>query len=589
MVVKKKRSFQNRRGTPSRSTSAAAAAAATTAATTTKSCSLHVTLLWTVGLAVGFLGFVNYGALSAIDKSVIVAGSVSSPTTTTTTTTTTNNNNTTTTSPRQLQQTLVRQAEEQIKKAKQQLQQAKEHRNEQQQEKPPSVEEDSPAEDTYHSLQYYLALSQKEGHDKERLLHLLQNNARLEEISEATYQKLPTWAQITFQYGTEARLVGYQEGHCRAFQADGLLGEKFMAPSGSFNSGTNLLADALVKNCVLPEREAKYKNMKENKNKLQGVRWQVPWGKHNPPQDQHFRANFHAPGGYSNMDPVQTLPIVMIRDPFRWMQSMCHNSYTGRWARLFRPEHRHYHCPNLWPTQAEWDQLKARHYLPILKEGMSFPKEIPGIHPAEAHFDNKVKPKPKLGAMVNLVSADQSPSDVDYIIPPTTNPLTPEQLKLHHFPVHVMYGNKQLNFTRFHASLIHLWNDWYGEYYHLAPSELPRLITRMEDLLFFPDQVVPKMCECAGGQLRNSINATGGGSGVQIPVASTKSTGHNSLATVKGQREQQTGYVDALIKYGNPTTRFLGHSPHDLQYAAHYLDREMMEAFGYQYPATTAK
>ena len=565
MVVKKKRSYR-------RSTSATTTAA-------TKLCSLHVTLLWTVGLSVGFLGLVNYGALSAIDKSV-VAGE--SSITTTTATATTNNNNNNNNNARQLQQFLARQAEKQIKEAKQQLQRAKEQLNNGQQQQQPRSTEDSPAEDTYHSLNYYLALSQKEGHDKERLLQLLQKNARLDEISEATYQKLPTWAQITFQYGTEARLIGNQEGHCRAFQADGLLAEKFMAPSGSFNSGTNLLADALVQNCVLPEREAKYK--------VKGVRWQVPWGKHNPPQDQHFRTNFHAPGGYSNMDPVQTLPIVMIRDPFRWMQSMCHNSYTARWARFFRPDHANYHCPNLWPTQTEWDQLKERQYLPILEEGMTFTKQKLGIHPAEAHFDDKVKPKPKLGAMINMISADQQQSQqsgADYKIPPTTIPLTPEQLKLHHFPVHVMYGNKQLNFTRFHASLIHLWNDWYGEYYQFAPSELPRLMTRMEDLLFFPDQVVPKMCECAGGQLRNATPTGGGESGVQIPVASTKSTGHNSLTTAKGQREQQTGYVDALIKYGNPATRFQGHSPHDLQYAAHYLDREMMEAFGYQYPPTT--
>jgi hypothetical protein len=35
------------------------------------------------------------------------------------------------------------------------------------------------------------------------------------------------------------------------------------------------------------------------------------------------------------------MPIVLIRDPYSWMHSMCHNGYTSRWKRSRA------HCPNL--------------------------------------------------------------------------------------------------------------------------------------------------------------------------------------------------------------------------------------------------
>ena len=219
---------------------------------------------------------------------------------------------------------------------------------------------------------------------------------------------------------------------------------------------------------------------------------------------------------------------------------------------------------------------------------MSFIKETPGIVPSEPVFDDQPKSKADIWGMTHLILDQQekrSTTDKDYTIHPFNVSLSPEQLKLHHFPVHIKYGNKNLNFTRHHASLVHFWNEWYGEYYRLTASELPHLMVRMEDLLFFPDEVVPKMCECVGGKLRNATSSTG----VNIPVTSTKSTGHKSLTTPKGKKIPQTGYVDALIKYGNPATRFHGHSPHDLQYASLYLDKKLMDAFRYQYPHPISK
>ena len=199
-----------------------------------------------------------------------------------------------------------------------------------------------------HTLEYFMDLSQREGHDKERLLRLIHNNAGLQFISETTYQELPRWSQVTEMYGTQPKLVGLEQ--CQVFQQDGDLAEKFLAVAGCFNSGTNLLAKTLTRNCVLHKRQEKYGV------KHRGIRWQVPYGKHTPPKDEEFR-NSHVAKKSDGVTAKQVLPAVMIRDPFRWLQSMCSHHYTTRWPRVFGQKDARYHCPNLWPTEPEKTKL----------------------------------------------------------------------------------------------------------------------------------------------------------------------------------------------------------------------------------------
>jgi hypothetical protein len=153
--------------------------------------------------------------------------------------------------------------------------------------------------------------------------------------------------------------------------------------------------------------------------------------------------------------------------------------------------------------------------------------------------------------------------------------LTEEELRLHYFPVSVKYSN----FTRHHRSLVHLWNEWYQEYMDL--KNYPHIMTRMEDLLFFPDQTVPAICECAGGKIISgpSPNSTH----IKIIAESAKK---KSVRTRPG--EEHTGYLDALIRYGNPSTRSRGFTAHDLKYGKHYLDPTLLDLFGYQHPEEDA-
>ena len=256
-----------------------------------------------------------------------------------------------------------------------------------------SPNKDKEKEVTMHPLQHYFDLSEAQGHNKTRILKLLRDNADITELSEETYQALPTWSDITSMYGYKAHVIG-KKFHCEAFLGDQKpVNKKWLAPAGHFNTGTNLLSDAIVQNCDTPNKD-----------------WQVPWGKHNPPKTKYYREQHQIPK-YSKMDSNQTLPIVLIRDPFRWHQSMCHNSYTASWPRLSNPQEAQFHCPNLWPTDFEQRELKRLGYK-IWKEGDVMEKETPGLF-RHVYFERR--------------TIQEGTRD-----PISMTPLTDEELKLHH-------------------------------------------------------------------------------------------------------------------------------------------------------------
>ncbi|CAB9525436.1 expressed unknown protein [Seminavis robusta] len=432
-------------------------------------------------------------------------------------------------------------------------------------------------------IRYFMALSKQKGHDKEPILKLIRQNAGIQYISETTYKELPTFADVKGMYGDHPRLVDTDQ--CAAFRSMGDLGDKYIGVAGTFNSGTNFLAKLLTRNCVLHKRQEKFGI------KQRGIRWQVPYGKHTPPQNEEFRNN-HVAQKSSGVDASEVLPVVMIRDPFRWLQSMCSHHYTTRWPRVFPRTDPRYHCPNLFPTADEKAKLAALNQEPLV-EGEPIVPEIP---------NNRVKRNLALERLLYIgirakdgtlpggvpdangnkfyedpaAEADTDGNDDGETIPeiveaePDTSLLSEEERNLHHFPVSIKYSN----FTRFYRSLAHHWNEWYQEYLDLP--DYPHVIVRMEDLLFFPDQVVPQICACAGGRLLRGDNAT-----VQVVAQSAKSK-HSTKYMEEG--EEHTGYLDALIKYGHSATRFKGMTPHDLQYAQQYLNRDMMELFGYGYP-----
>lgn len=106
-------------------------------------------------------------------------------------------------------------------------------------------------------------------------------------------------------------------------------------------------------------------------------------------------------------------------------------------------------------------------------------------------------------------------------------------------PVSVKYGAGTENYT----SLVHLWIEWYHQYARLVSDDpqvepsYPVLIIRMEDLIFYTQETVTQICQCAGGAIYSN-------KAFEYVVESAKkdSPGHDT----------SVGLTEAWIKYSKP-------------------------------------
>ena len=185
-------------------------------------------------------------------------------------------------------------------------------------------------------------ITNNSGNDENHILKLLAE-AGITNLDQSVLAKLPAWSDVTALYGPAPVIAGLEKDSCRAFQQSGDAGDHFIATAGTFNTGTNLMAELLIANCHMPERMKKYGA------KNRGVRWQVLWGKHTPVGDESFRQG-HRTYNDTSLTANNIFPVVTVRDPFKWMQSMCRHAYGANW------HHDDKHCPNLVPNQVEIDQ-----------------------------------------------------------------------------------------------------------------------------------------------------------------------------------------------------------------------------------------
>ncbi|GAX11406.1 hypothetical protein FisN_22Lh079 [Fistulifera solaris] len=140
---------------------------------------------------------------------------------------------------------------------------------------------------------------------------------------------LPSWQQITSLYGNEPIIVGLER--CETYRQWVARDDGGVVPriAGLYNTGTNALAKLLDLNWDTEQMVWMLKGSY--------FKWDVPYGKHVP---LHQKDNITVPA--RNPTPKdQVLPIVLIKDPFWWMQSMCRNPYGVKWP------HHPDHCPNL--------------------------------------------------------------------------------------------------------------------------------------------------------------------------------------------------------------------------------------------------
>lgn len=167
---------------------------------------------------------------------------------------------------------------------------------------------------------------------KERLWKILQTR-NVTEVDAAYWATVPTWGEILSNLYpkshdiTEAGPIIHGLETCQAFQAATASNptQRRIAPAGIFNTGTNYLSVLLEYNCQNPHRVAKFNN---NPKRGHGNEWEVLWGKHTP---AHHRGKYYKNTKH-NYDVHEVLPVVLIRNPFGWMKSMCRNSYSASWA-----------------------------------------------------------------------------------------------------------------------------------------------------------------------------------------------------------------------------------------------------------------
>ena len=270
---------------------------------------------------------------------------------------------------------------------------------------------------------------------KERLWNIL-TTRNVTEVDADYWASIPSWDTILKNIHHDKREGGpviHGLETCGAFQnkTASAPSQRRLAPAGIFNTGTNYLSVLLEYNCQNPHRVAKFHG---NAKRGHGNEWQPHWGKHSPASS---RGVF-----YQKKDVKYTvdeiLPIVLIRNPYGWMKSMCRNSYTATWKGV----HDKKTCP----------QLKT-------KSKDSGDEEWNNV---EVKYGSGTTHHQSLGHLWNDWYAEYF-----YNINATATASKNNDIKEKKKP----------------------------------EAPFPRLIIRFEDIIFFPYEVTKQICACAGGVL----------------------------------------------------------------------------------------
>ncbi|KAL3776123.1 hypothetical protein HJC23_000742 [Cyclotella cryptica] len=192
---------------------------------------------------------------------------------------------------------------------------------------------------------------------KERLWNILQTR-NITEVDASYWASVPTWDEILTNLYPNSKLHNLNTSGpiihgletCRHFQdlTSSAPSQRRIAPAGIFNTGTNYLSVLLEYNCQNPHRVAKFHG---NAKRGHGNEWEVPWGKHTP---AHHRGTY-SKNAKANYDVWEVLPVVLIRNPYGWMKSMCRNSYTATW----RGKNDVASCPQL-RIDGQWNEVDVK-------------------------------------------------------------------------------------------------------------------------------------------------------------------------------------------------------------------------------------
>lgn len=243
--------------------------------------------------------------------------------------------------------------------------------------------------------------------------------------------KLPKWSDIVEAYGPP-KIIGLE--NCEEYREKIASDDRNMGPAGMFNTGTNLLAWLIRNNC-------KYKGKPSSA-------FQVPWGKHFPAIRRTNHTHHLGRNDKSKIPPYwSTLPIVTVRDPYTWMQSMCRQNYAARF------DFAKSQCPNIIPYPSDIEAHKRYGKMKYMPVSVKYDTDYVIRYESLVHLWNEwyggyIKFEDKRGKEKQLGK----------------NNATTATMK---------------------------------------PPGFPFLLVRMEDLVFHAQTVVPQLCKCAGTDLVN--------------------------------------------------------------------------------------
>ena len=149
-------------------------------------------------------------------------------------------------------------------------------------------------------------------------------------------RRLPKWSTVSTFYGDEPRILGLDT--CETYRQ--LLGSNEtgrIRVAGLYNTGTNAWARFLDRNVL--DGDPLYADGRPLSVPTPYDR--VPWGKHTLPQYKWNVTDAHL----EQEDKELVLPVVLVRDPYRWFQSLCKASYEVYWNE--RPLQGSPDCPAL--------------------------------------------------------------------------------------------------------------------------------------------------------------------------------------------------------------------------------------------------
>ncbi len=212
-------------------------------------------------------------------------------------------------------------------------------------------------------------------HSKQRFIDILTNAGEV--VTEDIEAKLPTWGEVKDLYGSQPVIMGLDT--CQAYQNNPNIApaDRSIGIAGLMNTGTHMLHKVLQGSCQMPDRKFDVndgdfqseegdndKHRQENENALKflmdrkddlesGIMFDVPWNKHAP---EYFRSNnmlYDARRRVIQNEHV--LPIVVVKDPYHWFNSMCRHPYIVK----FPGWNKHKHCPLFVPNDNDSDGTKS--------------------------------------------------------------------------------------------------------------------------------------------------------------------------------------------------------------------------------------